>query len=79
MVSKRNSEQKEVHCLRFAPYAPGENPIENIWGHIKQLLRHIHLWCRSFTITNKLFELFIEYHLFTMPDLSTYEAFSDII
>ncbi len=27
----------------------------------------------------KLFELFIEYHLFTMSDLSTYEAFSNLI
>ncbi|NEQ57658.1 MAG: transposase [Moorea sp. SIO4A1] len=71
--------QKEVHCLRFAPYAPEENPIENIWGQIKQILRHIHSRCRSFTITKKLFELFIEYHLFTMPDLSTYEAFSNLI
>lgn len=68
-----------IHCLRFGPYAPSENPIENIWGQAKQILRQMHQRCRSFKFTKKLFELFIEYRLFTVPDLSTYDAFSNII
>ena len=69
----------QIHCLRFAPYAPQENPIENIWGQAKQLLRQLHQRCRSFNFTKKLFELFIKHQLFTLPDLNSYDAFSTII
>ena len=72
-------EDWNVHCLRFPPYAPEENPVENIWGQAKQLLRQLHQRCRSFKFTLKLFELFINYRLFTLPDLSSYDAFSTII
>ena len=68
-----------VHCLRFAPYAPKENPIENIWGQLKQMLRTLCFWCRSFQLTKKLFEMLANYQLFTLPDLSKYDAFSNII
>lgn len=68
----------KIHCLKFAPYAPEENPIENIWGQAKQLLRQLHQRCRSFKLTKKLFELFIKYRLFTLPNLSSYDAFSVI-
>ena len=30
------------------PYAPEENPIENVWGQLK-LLRSLYFWCRSFS------------------------------
>jgi transposase len=32
----------QIHCLRLAPYAPETNPIENIWGQAKQMLRQMH-------------------------------------
>lgn len=72
-------EQWNVHCLRLAPYAPSENPIENIWGQAKQFLRQMYQRCRSFKFTKQLFELFINYQLFTVPNLTTYDAFSNII
>lgn len=79
-LAKVNIDQQwNVHCLRFAPYAPSENPIENIWGQAKKVLQQMHQRCRSFKLTKKLFELFIEYRLFTMPNLGTYDAFSNII
>jgi len=55
----------KIHCLRFAPYAPEENPIENIWGQAKHLLKQMHQCCRAFKATKRLFELFINYRLFT--------------
>jgi transposase len=67
-----------VHCHRFAPYAPEENPIENIWSQAKNFLRRFHHFCKSFPITKKIFELFIDYQLFTIPDLDHYEAFSHL-
>lgn len=69
----------QVHCLRFAPHAPAENPIENIWGQLKHLLRQMHQKCCSFQVTKKLFEMLIRYQLFTLPDLSTYGAFSILV
>ena len=69
----------KIHCLRFAPYAPEENPIENIWGQLKQMLRQLHFWCRSFSFTKKLFEMLIKYQLFTPPNLHEYKAFSNFI
>lgn len=79
-LSQVNTDQQwNLHCLRFAAYAPSENPIENIWGQAKKVLQQMHQRCRSFKLTKKLFELFIEYRLFTMPNLVTYDAFSNII
>lgn len=72
-------EDWKVHCLRFPPYAPKENPIENIWGQLKQILRKFHQRCGSFRFTKKLFEMLIKYHLFRLPDLSEHKAFSNII
>ena len=76
----QNNQQQEwnIHCLRFAPYAPEENPIENVWGQLKQLLRSLCFWCRSFQLTKKLFEMLVRYQLFTLPDLNKYDAFSNI-
>ena len=68
----------QVHCQRFAPYAPEENPIENIWSQVKNFLKKFHRFCKSFSITKRLFELFIDYRLFTMPDLNKYDAFSHL-
>ena len=68
-----------VNCLRFAPYAPQENPIENLWGQAKQLLRQMHQRCTSFKLTRRLFELFFEFQFFTLPDLTRYDTFSQVI
>jgi transposase len=69
-------EDWQVHCLRFAPYAPETNPIENIWGQAKLMLRLMHHRCQSFKIVKRIFELFMKHQLFTMPNLKAYEAFS---
>ena len=68
-----------VRCLRFAPYAPSENPVENIWGQGKQCLRKMFKTCTTMRTTQALFEAFMTYRLFTPPDLTTYDAFSGII
>ncbi|NBD32536.1 MAG: transposase [Cyanobacteria bacterium] len=77
-INGENEENWLVHCHRFAPYAPEENPIENIWSQGKNFLRRFHHFCKSFAITKKIFELFIHYQLFTMPNLDDYEAFSHL-
>jgi transposase len=69
---------RQIHCQRFAPYSPSENPIENIWSQVKNFLKRFYRFCKSFSITKRLFELFIDYHLFTMPNLNKYDAFSHL-
>ncbi len=68
-----------VQCLRFAPYAPSENPMENIWGQGKQCLRKMFKACTTMRVTQALFEAFMTHRLFTPPNLETYGAFSGII
>ena len=79
LAQTNQGEEWNVHCLRFAPYAPEENPIENVWGQLKQMLRSLYFWCRSFSLTKKLFEMLVKHQLFTLPNLNKYDAFSSII
>ena len=47
LAQLNQGEDWQVHCLRFAPYAPQENPIENLWGQAKHKLRQMHQRCES--------------------------------
>ena len=78
LAQTNKSKEWNVHCLRLAPYAPEENPIENVWGQLKRMLRSLCFWCRSFHLTKKLFEMLVKYQLFTLPNLNKYDAFSSI-
>ena len=53
LAQTNQGQEWNIHCLRFAPYAPQENPIENVWGQLKPMLRSLHFWCRSFLLTEK--------------------------
>ena len=79
LAQNNQGQEWNLHCLRFARYAPEENPIENVWGQLKQWLRSLSVLCRSFQLTKKLFEMLVKYQLFTLPDLNKYDAFSSII
>lgn len=72
-------EQWQVTCLRFAPYAPEENPVEAIWLQLKTLLRRFYRFGKSFQIVKRLFQLFVDLKLFNLPDLKKYDAFSQFI
>lgn len=37
------NDNRDIHCINFAPYAPEQNPIETIWLKVKQTIRiHFH-------------------------------------
>ncbi len=55
-----------------------ENPIENVWGQLKQMLRQMYLRCRSFKFTTLLFEMLVRYQLFALPNLKEHDALSSI-
>lgn len=74
-----NREEWEVHCLRFGPYGPEENPVENVWGQIKGFLKRVHRKCEKFAVAQRIFEMFVEKKLYTPPNMSKYAAFSELI
>lgn len=74
-----SSENWRVTCHLLAPYSPQENPVEAIWLQLKTLLRRFYRFGKTFTIVKRLFELFVEWKLFNLPNLKNYEAFSQFI
>ena len=79
-LAQRNQEllpeEWKIACVRFAPYAPQENPVEAIWLQLKTLLRRFHRFGKSFNIVKRLFQLFADLKLFNLPNFSNYDAFS---
>ncbi len=50
----------EITCILFAPSAPQQNPVEDIWLQAKNFLRKYWYLCKSFWAVKKLFELFYD-------------------
>lgn len=69
-------ENWKITCIRFAPYAPQENPVEAILLQLKTLLRRFYRFGKSFQSVKRLFLLFVDLKLFNLPNLSNYDAFS---
>lgn len=65
-----------LKCIRFAPNAPEQNPIEDVWLQAKELLRKCWHLCKSFQVVKWLFEWAIRQDLFDFPKLSMYGMFS---
>jgi transposase len=69
-------EQWWITCLRFAPNAPQQNPVEDIWLQAKRFVREFYFFCHSFTVIKELFELSINCQIFDFPKLHDYGVFS---
>ena len=61
---------------RFAPNAPQQNPVEDIWLQGKRLIREFYFFCHSFSIVKALFELSLNCQIFDFPKLHEYGIFS---
>lgn len=72
-------EEWRVTCCRFAPYAPQENPVEAIWLQLKNLLRRFYRFGKRFAIVKRLFQIFVDFKLFNIPNFQNYDAFSQFI
>lgn len=68
-------EEWKITCIRFAPNAPEQNPIEDIWLSAKRFVRQFYSICSSFAIAKRLFELATEHQIFDFPKLSLYGSF----
>lgn len=74
--SELDKEQWWITCLRFAPNAPQQNPVEDIWLQAKRFMREFYFFCHSFTVVKELFELAIHGQIFDFPKLHSYGVFS---
>jgi putative transposase len=61
-----------ITCILFAPNAPQQNPVEDIWLQGKNFLRKYWYLCRSFRIIKFLFEFFTKEQKFDFPKIHQY-------
>lgn len=69
----------KITCIRFAPNAPQQNPIEDIWLQAKRFVREYYHLCKSFGVVKCLFKLVTHLQIFDFPKLFSYGCFSQII
>ncbi len=63
-------------CTRFAPNAPEQNPVEDVWLQAKRFIRNSYHLCNSFTVVKFLFKFVIHHQVFNFSKLSMYGSFS---
>ena len=62
----------QLTCIRFAPNAPEQNPVEDVWLQAKRFLREFYHLCDSFSLVKLLFELVPHGRTVDFPKLSKY-------
>jgi len=72
------SDDLEITCILFAPNAPQQNPVEDIWLQGKNFLRKYWYLCKSFRAVKKLFELFYDCSKFDFPKIHQYHFTQEI-
>ena len=60
----------------FAPYAPEQNPVEDIWLQAKRFIREYWHLCKSFPIVKNLFMFATNFQFFDFPKLNMYGSFA---
>ena len=73
---EQEREQWLITCERFAPNAPQQNPVEDIWLCAKRLIREFYFFCHSFSVVKGLFEFSVDCQIFDFPKLHEYGVFS---
>ncbi len=61
-----------ITCILFAPNAPEQNPVEDIWLQAKNFLRKYWHLCRSFAAVKWLFKFFTNHQKFDFPKVHQY-------
>jgi transposase len=62
----------QIHCICFAPNAPEQNPIEDIWLQAKTYLRQRYYRCETFAQVKQMFVKFLQDTGFDFPKLYRY-------
>jgi transposase len=71
-------DQWQIHCIRFAPNDPTQNPIEDVWLQAKNWLRRLAGLKPSFSGIKALFEQFLSLETFCFEKMYAYGTFSKI-
>ena len=61
-----------ITCTKFAPNAPEQNPVEDIWLQVKSFIRQFYYLCSSFKIVKWLFKFFADGQIFDFPKIFQY-------
>jgi transposase len=68
LVNKGKSpEEWKINCILFAPNAPEQNPVEDIWLPGKNLMTKFAYRCKSLAIVKRLFMFFLNRQIFGFP------------
>jgi transposase len=68
----RSREQWPIICVQFAPHAPEQNPIEDVWLQVKAYVRKHWFQCDTFQQVKQLFEEALETLTFDFKKLRMY-------
>lgn len=66
----------QITCLKFAPNAPEQDPVEDIWLQTKNFVRSFYHLCYSFKSVKWLFEFFADGQVFEFPKIHEYGLFT---
>jgi transposase len=69
----------KITCLLFAPHAPEQNPVEDVWLKGKNFIRKHFQLCHSFKDVKKLFVEALQHQTFDFPKLLHYRQFLHFI
>lgn len=75
---QRPCQEWQIHCVRFAPHCPQQNPIEDVWLQAKTWVRRFSGVLTSFARLQWSFEWFLNNTAFNFPKLQMYGTFSKI-
>jgi len=65
-------EEWKITCVRLAPNAPEQNPVEDIWLQAKQFVRKVCRSCKRFKSVKLIFELFTHFQTFAFAKAFMY-------
>jgi transposase len=57
-------EEWKITCIRLAPNAPEQNPVEDVWLQAKQFIRKFARLCKKFSSVKLLFKFFTHCQIF---------------
>ncbi|NEQ28464.1 MAG: hypothetical protein F6K28_57720 [Microcoleus sp. SIO2G3] len=75
----QDAEKWQLRCILFAPNAPEQNPVEDVWLQAKNFIRKYWLLCQSFAVVKWLFKFFTHHQRFEFPKLEQYTKCSSTI
>ena len=71
----RSEAEWKITCVRLAPYAPEQNPMEEVWLHGKGTVRQNYHRCATFRDVKTLFVDTVDHQTFDLSKLRDYRQF----